>query len=105
MIRVLQSLLALIALLLLAWMAPRADGAPWQEANPVSQCVPTEEVVSVPLRVAPVQRCLAPRPQPGTRLQGQPFAYGYFGARAQPTAAYHRSDRGDWFQWSFRRAD
>ena len=105
MIRVVQPLSVLIGLLLLAWMAPSANCAPWQETDPVSQSVPTAMEVSAPLRVVPAHRCLVPGPQPGTRLQGQPFAYGYFGAQARPTAAYHRSDQGDWFQWSFRRAD
>ncbi len=105
MIRVLQPLSVLIGLLLLAWLADRADSAPWQEINSVSQGVPPATVVSAPLRVVPAHRCLVPGPRPGTGLQGQPFAYGYFGAQAQPMAAHHRSDRGDWFQWSVRRAD
>ncbi len=105
MIRILQSLLALIGLLLLALMAARADGAAWQETDSAWQSVPAEPAVSARLGVLSAHRCLVPGPQPGTHLEGQPFAYGYFGARARPTAAYHRSNRGDWFQWSFRRAD
>ena len=105
MIRILQTLLALIGLLLLTLMASRAESAPRQETDPASQGIAAEPAVSIPLRVMPAHRVLVPGPQPGTHLEGQPFAYGYFGARARPTAAYHHSDRGDWFQWSFRRAD
>jgi hypothetical protein len=105
MIRLFQSLLALVTLLLLSWLASRANSAPWQESDPGWQSAPAEPVAAATPPLLPVRRCLAPGPQPGTHLQGQPFAYGYFGARAQPTAAFHGSYRGDWFQWSFRRAD
>ncbi|MGA2256590.1 MAG: hypothetical protein ABSG53_18230 [Thermoguttaceae bacterium] len=105
MIRVLQSLLALISLLLLALMAAKANGATCQEAEQAWQIVPPEPAVSAGPRVLPVHRCLVPGEQPGTHLQGQPFAYGYFGAKARPMAAFHRNNNGDWFQWSVRRAD
>jgi hypothetical protein len=105
MIRILQSLLALISLLLLAWMAARADSATWQEPDPACQSVPTEPAFTAGPGMPPGRRCLVPGPQPGTHLQGQPFAYGYFGARAEPTAVFHRNVRADWFQWSVRRAD
>ncbi len=105
MTRILQSLLALISLLLLAWMAGRANSAPWQQPDPVRQSDLAEPHVSARSHLPPACHRLIPGPQPGTHLQGQPFAYGYFGARAQPMAAYHRSSSGDWFQWSVRRAD
>ncbi len=105
MTRILQSLLALIGLLLLAWMADRADGAPWQESDSAWQNVPAEAAAAAKPRLLPACPCLTPGPQPGTHFQGQPFAYGYFGAKAQPMAAFHRSASGDWFQWSIRRGD
>ncbi len=105
MTRILQSLLALISLLLLAWLADKASSALWQETDPAWQSDPAEPVVSAHLHLLPARHCLAPGPQPGTHLHGQPFAYGYFGAKAQPMAAFHRSTSGDWFQWSVRRAD
>ncbi len=42
---------------------------------------------------------------PWTRLQGQPYAYGYFGARPAATSANHTSYRADWYQWRFQRGD
>jgi len=105
MIRVLQSLPALIGFLLLSLMAVRAESAAWQATNPAWQSVPAEPAYSAKPRVLPAHRCLVLGPQPGAHLQGQPFAYGYFGARAEPTAVYHSNSRGDWFQWSFRRGD
>jgi hypothetical protein len=103
--RILQSLLALISLLLLALMAARANSAPWQEPETTWQAAPAEAAVSPPPHVRPAHRCLVPGPQPGTHLQGQPFAYGYFGARARPLSVYQRSYDADWFQWTFYRAD
>ena len=105
MVRILQSLLALIGLLLMAWLASRADSAPWQGPETGWQGAASQPVASAAPRLLPVPRCLTPGPQPGTYLQGQPFAYGYFGAQAKPTTVYHRSYQGDWFQWSFRRGD
>jgi hypothetical protein len=106
MIRILQSLLALISLLLLALMSARAESAPWQATDPAWQGDAAEPaMVSGPPRVRPGHRCLVPGPQPGTHFQGQPFAYGYFGARAQTAPVYHHSANGDWFQWSFYRGD
>ncbi len=104
MIRILQPLL-LIGLLLLVLMAARANGAAWQETDPAWQGVSTEPAVPAAPGLLPAHRCLVPGPQPGTHLEGQPFAYGYFGARARPTAAFYRNHNGDWFQWSFRRGD
>ncbi len=105
MLRTMQTLLALICLLLLAWMAARADGAPWQDTDPAWQPSVAQPAFYAEPRPLPVHRCLVPSPQPGTHLQGQPFAYGYFGARAETTPVFHRNYRGDWFQWSFRRGD
>lgn len=105
MIRTLQPLLALISLLLLALLAARVDGARWQEPDPDSQVVPAEPAFSAKPHVVPAHHGLLPRSQPATHLQGQPFAYGYFGARAQSTASFHRNARADWYQWSVRRAD
>ena len=105
MTRILQSLLALISLLLLAFMAARANSACLQATGPASQDIPTERALSAGPRPLPLHRCLAAGPQPGTHFEGQAFAYGYFGAKARPAAAFHRSENGDWFQWSIRRAD
>ncbi len=105
MIRILQSLLALISLLLLAMMAARADSAPWQGPDPQCETIPADASFSPLPHARPVHRCLVPGPQPGTHLQGQPFAYGYFGARARPLSVYQRSYDADWFQWTFFRAD
>ena len=105
MTRILQSLLALISLLLLAWLADKASSAPWQGTDPTCQNDPAEPIVLARPHLLPTCHRLVPGPQPGTHFQGQPFAYGYFGAKAQPTAAFHRSSNGDWFQWSVRRAD
>jgi hypothetical protein len=105
MIRVLQSLLALISLLLLAWMADKANSAPWQQPDAAWQSDSAQPAVSPRPRLLPAFHRLAPAAQPGSHLQGQPYAYGYFGAKAQPMAAFHRSSSGDWFQWSVRRAD
>jgi len=105
MIRILQSLLALISLLLLAFMAARANSAGLQATEPAFQLVPAEPAASTGPRVRPAHPCLIAGPQPGTHFPGQPFAYGYFGAKARPAAAFHRNENGDWFQWSIRRAD
>ncbi len=105
MIRIFQSLLALISLLLLAWLASTADSAPWQEPDPGWQSAAVEPPPPAAPHLLALPRCLTPATQPATHLQGQPYAYGYFGARAQTTAVYQRSYRGDWFQWSFHRAD
>lgn len=106
MIRTKQPLMALIGLLLLALLSATADSAPWQEPDPAWQLAPGEAFVSPGPCHASGHHCLLPKPQsPETHLQGQPFAYGYFGARAQTTASYHRNARNDWYQWSVRRAD
>ena len=105
MVRILQSLLALISLLLLALMAARANSASWQESAATGNSIPPEPAISAGLRALPAQHCLVPGPQPGSHFQGQPFAYGYFGAKARPAAVFHRSENGDWYQWSIRRAD
>src|SRR5271165_3361347 len=89
MTRILQSLLALISLLLLAWFADQASSAPWQQPDPAWRSDPAEPVVSARPLLLPACHRLVPGPQPGTHLQGQPFAYGYFGAKAQPMAAFH----------------
>ncbi len=106
MIRILQPLLALIGLLLLALMAARADSAEWQEPDSAWQPAAAAPLAPSAPGPLPAHRCLLPRPQPPeTHLQGQPFAYGYFGARAESTASFHRNYRADWFQWSVRRGD
>ena len=105
MIRILQLLPALIGFLLLALMAVRAESAPWQANDPTWQGVPAGPAFPAGPRVRPARRCSVLGPQPGARLQGQPFAYGYFGARAEPTAVYHSNYREDWYQWSFHRGD
>jgi hypothetical protein len=106
MLRILQSLLALISLLLLAWLAARANAATFQDPDdPAWKSVPVEPAACPRPRLLTVPRCLTPPPQPGTHFQGQPFAYGYFGAKAQPAAAFHRKWNGDWFQWTIGRAD
>jgi len=105
MMRILQSLLALISLLVLAFMAARANSACVRPMEATCQDIPTEPAVSAGPRVLPIHHCLTAGPQPGTHFQVQPFAYGYFGAKARPAAVFHRSENGDWFQWSIRRAD
>ena len=105
MIRILQSLLALIGILVLAFLAATANGATWQEPVESWQIDPGEPAVASRPRLLPVHHCLVPASQPGTHLQGQPFAYGYFGAKPQSTAIYHRSSSGDWFQWTIQRAN
>ena len=104
MIRVLQSLLALISLLFLAFLAARAQSAECQGPEITSQNLPSAPAEFAGPRLRSIHR-LVPAPQPGTHLQDQPFAYGYFGARAQPAAAFHRSYDHDWFQWSISRAN
>ena len=105
MVRILQSLLALISLLLLALMAARANSASWQESAATGNSIPPEPAISAGPRGAAGPALLGSGPQPGSHFQGQPFAYGYFGAKARPTAVFHRSENGDWYQWSIRRAD
>ena len=79
MLRILQSLLALISLLLLAWLAARANAATFQDPDdPAWKSVPVEPAACPRPRLLTVPRCLTPPPQPGTHFQGQPFAYGYF---------------------------
>lgn len=109
MVQVLKSLLALTSLLILALVAIRANSAPllqpdeqWQAPDVVPDSVPA---AAPRCRRPLVHRCLVPGPQAGTHLQPQPFAYGYFGARAPASAVFHTSNRGDWYQWSFYRAD
>jgi hypothetical protein len=105
MSQILQSALALICLLALALIAAAANGADWQEPDPPAQPVCAQAAVSGRPRLLPLHGCLVPGPQPGTHLVSQPFAYGYFGARPQTVSAYHRGSTGDWFQWTFLRAN
>jgi hypothetical protein len=105
MIRVFQWISALISVLLLVLMAARAESAPWQEPDPGWQAAPVNSTVSPAPRPRLVHRLLTPAPQPGTHFDSQPFAYGYFGARARPVSAYQRSYDADWYQWTFYRAD
>jgi hypothetical protein len=105
MLRILQSLLVVSSLLALAFVAAKANSAPLTEADGQWQSPAIgPEHAALPCR-HPRHRCLIPGPQPGTHLQAQPFAYGYFGAHAPTTAAFHTSNRGDWYQWTFTRAD
>jgi hypothetical protein len=105
MVRLLQSLLALISLLLLALLSATTEGATLPSDEPNWRPAHADPIATVVSHVLPSHRHFAPGPQPGTKLRVQPFAYGYFGARAQPAAVYHRCNNGDWFQWSFYRAD
>jgi hypothetical protein len=104
MFRVLQSLLALTSLLVLTFLAARVNGAPFSDGNTQWQSPPVAESAAAPCRRLCLHR-LMPGPQAGTHLQAQPFAYGYFGAHAPTTAAFHRSARNDSYQWTFSRAD
>lgn len=105
MARVLKSLLALTTLLVLALVAVKANSAPFAQPDeqwqPTISAAPPAPCCRRPL----VHRCLVPGPQAGTHLQAQPFAYGYFGAHAPTSAVFHTSNRGDWYQWTFYRAD
>jgi hypothetical protein len=105
MVQVLKSLLALTSLLILALVAVRANSAPYAESD--EQWQPSITAApSAPCGRRPMfHRCVVPGPQAGTHLQAQPFAYGYFGAHAPTSAVFHTSNRGDWYQWSFYRAD
>jgi hypothetical protein len=105
MLRILQTLLALICLLTLAFVAARANGGEWQAPDPGWQAAPCGPAVCAGGIAPRVHHCLVPGPQPGTYLQGQPFAYGYFGAYPQRMAVYHRSSSGDWSQWYTFRAN
>jgi len=103
MLRILQSLLVLITLVLMAFVAVKANSAPLAEGE--NQWQPP---VANPVAVFPHRsscRRLVPGPQAGTHLQAQPFAYGYFGAHAPTSAAFHSGNRKDWYQWTFTRAD
>ena len=98
MLRVLQSLLVLSSLLALAFVAAKANSAPLPDADAQSPSIgpaTSSDCAAVPCR-HPHHRRLVPGPQAGTHLQAQPFAYGYFGAHAPTTAAFHTSSRGDW---------
>jgi hypothetical protein len=105
MLRILQTVLVLFSLLALAFVAAKANSAPlsdgavqWQ-----SPAIGAGQAAS-PCR-HPHRSRIVPGPQAGTHLQAQPFAYGYFGAHAPTTAAFHTGNRGDWYQWTFSRAD
>jgi hypothetical protein len=103
MIRILQLLLVLFSLLALAFVAAKANSAPLPDSDgqapsigPVHPAFPW-----VHLR----HRRVVPGPQAGTHLQPPAYAYGYFGAHAPTTAAFHTGNRGNWYQWTFTRAD
>jgi hypothetical protein len=104
MLRILRSLLLMVSLLLLVPVAAGADFGSMSLHESAWQQAPAESV-SAARRPLLGHHCLVPGPQPGSRLDGQPFAYGYFGARARPAAVYHRNSTGDWYQWSIIRAD
>jgi hypothetical protein len=105
MTRVFKALLVVASLLLLACLAARANSAPWEATEPALRTTAVDPAIPARPHLLQGHRCPGPGPQPGTHFQGQPFAYGYFGAKAQPTDAFHRSASGDWFQWSIPRAD
>jgi hypothetical protein len=105
MLQILQLRLAPIILLVLALTAVQAAGATWSEPDSSWQTASAEQPVVVRQRTLLGHHCLTPAPQPGTHLEGQPFAYGYFGAKAQSTVIYHRGSTGDWFQWTFQRGN
>jgi hypothetical protein len=105
MIRILQSLLALVSLLALAALAASASGASWQSADSAGQPAAAPPESAVRPCLPPGLHRLVPAQQPSSHLQGQPFAYGYFGAKALPSAAYHRGSTRDWFQWTIQRAN
>jgi hypothetical protein len=104
MLQLLRSILAIISLLALAVVAVKANSAPLPDANDQWQA-PDGDCPPPATSHRPPAHRLVPGPQPGTHLQTQPFAYGYFGAHAPTTAAFHRNSRGDWYQWTFSRAD
>jgi hypothetical protein len=107
MLRVLQMVLVLCSLLALAFVAAKANSAPLPEPEAQSPTIgpatPSECAASTCRH--PHHRRVIPGPQAGTHLQAQPYAYGYFGAHAPTTAAFHTSNRGNWYQWTFSRAD
>ena len=112
MLRILQSLVVLFSLLALAFVAARANSAPLTDADGQSPSIgpaTSSDGTAIHCRPRPfaaaLHHRLVPGPQAGTHLQAQPFAYGYFGAHAPTTAAFHTSNRGDWYQWTFTRAD
>jgi hypothetical protein len=99
--------LVLCSLLALAFVAAKANSAPLIEGDNQSPTIGPanpSDYGTAPCR-QPRHRRVIPGPQAGTHLQAQPFAYGYFGAHAPTTAAFHTSNRGDWYQWTFTRAD
>jgi hypothetical protein len=105
MVQVLKSLLALTSLLILALVAVKANSAPISQSDERWQAPVAQPTAAPCCRRPLVHRCVVPGPQAGTHLQAQPFAYGYFGAHAPTSAVFHTSNRGDWYQWSFYRAD
>jgi hypothetical protein len=107
MIRILQSLLVLFSLLALAFVAAKANSAPLADADGQSPTIgpAVSSGGAVFPRLHMRHRHVFPGPQAGTHLQPPAFAYGYFGAHAPTTAAFHTNNRGDWYQWTFTRAD
>jgi hypothetical protein len=105
MLRIMESLLALIILLALAFVANRAYSAPPPGNDTRWQAPQVTDATARPCHRPFWHRHIVPGPQPGTHLQAAPYAYGYFGAHAPTTAAFHTSNRGDWYQWSVSRAD
>ena len=104
MLQVLKSLLALASLIVMSLVAVEANSAP-PPRDENWQSPPATSASPAPCRRPLHHRCLVPGPQAGTHMQAQPFAYGYFGAHAPTSAVFHTSNRGDWYQWSFYRAD
>jgi hypothetical protein len=103
MLRVLQMVLVVCSLLALAFVAAKANSAPLPESEGYSPSIGPESPASTCGH--PHHRRVIPGPQAGTHFQVQPYAYGYFGAHAPTTAAFHTGNRGAWYQWTFTRAD
>ena len=105
MLQVLKTLLALASLLIMSIVAAKANSAPVPVPEAQWQPPASPTAIAPTCRRPLLHRHVVPGPQAGTHLQAQPFAYGYFGAHAPTSAVFHTGNRGDWYQWSFYRAD
>ena len=105
MVQILKSLLALASLLIMSIVAARANSAPLPAPEEQWQPAAATNAEAAACRRPLHRRRLVPGPQAGTHLQAQPFAYGYFGRTPPRSAVFHTSSRGNWYQWSFYRAD
>ena len=92
MIRILQSLLALISLLLLACMAAKANSATWQETDPACKMFPPNRWPLRRPRPLPAHHRLVPGAAAGDPFSRPAVCLWILSApRLQPTAAFHRS--------------